>query len=77
VTTDPQAAVDRRSFLRSAARASISAGLVGSCGLLVLRKSGGNCAKPIVCGECGKFSGCDLPKAQTARAQQGTGEVDA
>jgi hypothetical protein len=69
--------VDRRSFLCSAARASIAAGLVGSCGLLVLRKSSSDCRKPIACGECGRFSGCDLPKAQTARAQQGGGEADA
>jgi hypothetical protein len=77
VNADSKSFVDRRSFLCSAARASIAAGLVGSCGLLVLRRSSGDCTKPIVCGECGKFRGCDLPKAQTARARQRGGEADA
>jgi len=65
--------IDRREFLRGATRLSLAAGLAGSSALLVLHPHGSraDCIRPIVCGDCTRFAGCELPKAQLARESKG------
>jgi len=64
-----QPKMDRREFLRNAGRGTLAAGLLGGIALLVLQPSSasGDCVKRIGCAECGSFTGCDLPRARTAR----------
>jgi len=58
---------NRREFLRRVVRGAGLVGLSGLCGVLVADARNGGCVRTTVCGGCPAFSGCRLPKAQTAR----------
>ena len=59
----------RRQALVVLGRLGALAGIVGGIGFLAARNANGaNCALKNPCAACPKFSGCDLEKAQTARA---------
>jgi hypothetical protein len=58
--------VDRREFLRRAARWTLlTVSLIGTGGLV--GKKGQACALAAACRECDRFRGCDLPQAQQTR----------
>jgi hypothetical protein len=68
----------RRALLVGAVRWPLAAGLAAGSALLVLHPRGSpeaDCMRPLLCGDCAKFAGCGLPRAQEARRQQGA--VDA
>ena len=66
--------INRRQFLRNAARYGAAGGLLAGMSLLVLGvtdKPAGRqrCIRPIACGGCDVFGSCSLPKAQLARGE--------
>jgi hypothetical protein len=58
---------DRREFLRSVGRYA-TAGALGGLTLMAIAKSSAACRRPLACGQCPVYGGCDLPKATNYRA---------
>ena len=58
---------DRREFLRSVGRYA-TVGALGGLTLMAIAKSSATCRRPLVCGQCPVYGGCDLPQAMNYRA---------